>query len=730
MESPDYSKGVMLALYPDPEKAKELALTHGGAEAPETLHTTLAFIGERGKEGLPASGPIPGLREACEAVSQRKAPQEAQVTGLARFIEGENGTPYVGIIGSHTIHDLQSDLMDELKQRGVPVSDKYAFVPHLTFGYMDKGEEMPDHLADKLPVDLKFNNLVLKDGDGREDFPLLQTPPKVAAFEVQAVLYYRAPGIQTFHIYPEDGSEKTVCGQDLPEVGDIWVEKPPHESICPVCTTWHDRAMRDTMNQDRQDLIAEDKREYVPPMLNDRHEPNHEFKGSIDDIDYFVPRCKCTWTTSIRSAQATENAYTRHFQGLDELGRKELAGPPDRYNETPPETKRWASQDRPTKIAHLSEHGFVTSFGYDDNLDGLHTFLHEAALTDRDKWQKGNQDDPNEVIDKMRETRHDVRMHERGYDQPDAGQCGLVSEENQMNHGWDMADGWYVDHESPVPVMHRGFGDHVWNVTKDGTIVDATHDQFAHEGEPDIAILPPGHPLRVRYHSFCNDDSCHYCTDPLWSPDRAAEVGRTAAVDDLQFHHEYDDSYDSHHLVVTKPGHKSQGTTDYEFEGVDAHGRIEKGSDTVGVLHWYGDGPIEHIEVDPEFQGQGIATKMWQKAREIDPPRQEPDPDDPDEPDNLIHRGILLRGDWSDQGLGWAQSIENRKLGAWLDQVTNPVDHHALPEQEPETDAPKLPPLYEGGYSIWPDDQLEEIQKRPSRPADLLSNPKTGWKNA
>lgn len=67
--------------------------------------------------------------------------------------------------------------------------------------------------------------------------------------------------------------------------------------------------------------------------------------------------------------------------------------------------------------------------------------------------------------------------------------------------------------------------------------------------------------------------------------------------------------------------------------------------------------------------------------------------------------------------------LSNHRHAAWIDHVTSPVDPAALPQEEPD-ESPKLPPLYEGGYQIWPDQP--EAERTPRAPANVMSGPKTG----
>lgn len=99
------------------------------------------------------------------------------------------------------------------------------------------------------------------------------------------------------------------------------------------------------------------------------------------------------------------------------------------------------------------------------------------------------------------------------------GQCATMSEILNRKYGWDIASGFYLYGNKNKG--HKGHGDHVWNVLKDGTIVDATHDQF---GKPDIAVLKPGDPEYARYHAYCGSYECPICTCHLCNEGFAEEA--------------------------------------------------------------------------------------------------------------------------------------------------------------------------------------------------------------
>lgn len=71
------------------------------------------------------------------------------------------------------------------------------------------------------------------------------------------------------------------------------------------------------------------------------------------------------------------------------------------------------------------------------------------------------------------------------------GQCGEVAEWIYGRFGWTKVGGMYLS-ASLEPI-----GDHVWNVLPNGSILDATADQFC-EGH-DIRLVPAGSPEQQRY---------------------------------------------------------------------------------------------------------------------------------------------------------------------------------------------------------------------------------------
>ena len=129
-----------------------------------------------------------------------------------------------------------------------------------------------------------------------------------------------------------------------------------------------------------------------------------------------------------------------------------------------------------------------------------------------------------EVLDALRRIRGSIRMDESASAAASEGQCGFVSEAASKKFGWGIEGGFYLPDGIPAPHGRRpNFGhlDHVWNVLKDGTVIDGTHDQF---GKPDVNVVRPGQPGHEKYHAFCGDPKCPCCACPQCNPD-GAKVG-------------------------------------------------------------------------------------------------------------------------------------------------------------------------------------------------------------
>ena len=92
------------------------------------------------------------------------------------------------------------------------------------------------------------------------------------------------------------------------------------------------------------------------------------------------------------------------------------------------------------------------------------------------------------IISQIEKWRHMCRIDNQG-----GGACHLVSEIIEAEWGFEREDGTYC-----TPDQRDICVGHYWNLLPDGSILDATADQFG-EGHS-IRLISPGDPEYTRYH--------------------------------------------------------------------------------------------------------------------------------------------------------------------------------------------------------------------------------------
>lgn len=182
MASPDYSDGCMIALYPPPGLAEQLAV-EGGLPA-EELHVTVAYIGN--------AADIDGdtLREVVATLAERQ-PITAQISGHARFTGGDKDV-IVALVDSPHLEDLRRDTLDALQERGIQPPRDHGYAAHLTITYLDRDAQSPLDRLDSKPIE--FTALSAVHGADRTDTPL-EHPVAAPAREAFAAgwAYSRGP---------------------------------------------------------------------------------------------------------------------------------------------------------------------------------------------------------------------------------------------------------------------------------------------------------------------------------------------------------------------------------------------------------------------------------------------------------------------------------------------------------------------------------------------------------
>jgi 2'-5' RNA ligase len=167
--------GVMVAFFPTPDQANELAVD--GGEPPEELHLTLAFLGTVGKEIDPDAESK--LIDAVTAWAKEQGPISATVNGLGLFTTGPAPVTYANI-DAPALPGARQDLIETLEDAGFPANGEHGYTPHMTLIYADARDLNPP------PVALNFTDVVLAFAGNRTTIAL-GTPEAEASQFVEQV---------------------------------------------------------------------------------------------------------------------------------------------------------------------------------------------------------------------------------------------------------------------------------------------------------------------------------------------------------------------------------------------------------------------------------------------------------------------------------------------------------------------------------------------------------------
>jgi 2'-5' RNA ligase len=181
--SPDFTDGVMLALYPDPDTAAALAVD-GGLD-PADMHVTVADLGHVGDVD----------RERLHAAATRVAartPIDATISGHARFTGGDKGDVIVALVDSPDIEQLRRDVVDALTAQGFDLPSEHGYVPHATLSYIGADDPSPVDRLDPTPV--TFGALAVVYGTDRTDVPFEPNTGLAAALREAYAIGWAASG--------------------------------------------------------------------------------------------------------------------------------------------------------------------------------------------------------------------------------------------------------------------------------------------------------------------------------------------------------------------------------------------------------------------------------------------------------------------------------------------------------------------------------------------------------
>jgi 2'-5' RNA ligase len=116
----------MVALYPPPALARDLAVT--GGEAPELLHVTLVYLGDT----TPAE--VIRTNDVVSRVAAGAPKLTGEISGKGTFTAGPKPVTYLSV-DLPDLPQVRQDLVDALEAEGLPVNREHGFTPHMTIAY-------------------------------------------------------------------------------------------------------------------------------------------------------------------------------------------------------------------------------------------------------------------------------------------------------------------------------------------------------------------------------------------------------------------------------------------------------------------------------------------------------------------------------------------------------------------------------------------------------------------
>lgn len=161
--------GVMVALYPDPDAAKKIAVR--GGDDPEDLHVTLAYLGkttDQAGDGLTLEAATSKIVAAAQSAAATYQPLSGTVGGVGKFPDHGDGVPVFAPVDVVGLGAVREAVVDALEAQGLPVKTDHGFTPHMTLGFNLDMNLIPD----SEPVPVEFTHLVVAVGGTHTRIPL------------------------------------------------------------------------------------------------------------------------------------------------------------------------------------------------------------------------------------------------------------------------------------------------------------------------------------------------------------------------------------------------------------------------------------------------------------------------------------------------------------------------------------------------------------------------------
>lgn len=120
--------GIIVTVEPSIAEKQQIAVP--GGEPFESLHVTLAHVGE-----VTDPPDRDAVVDACRDVAGWFGALTGELTGFGSFGPAGDEQPQVGLVDSVPLGDMRYRLVDRLGEGGVECGTQHGFIPHLTLKY-------------------------------------------------------------------------------------------------------------------------------------------------------------------------------------------------------------------------------------------------------------------------------------------------------------------------------------------------------------------------------------------------------------------------------------------------------------------------------------------------------------------------------------------------------------------------------------------------------------------
>lgn len=184
-------EGAMVAIFIPKEVGEKIKVK--GGEPVENMHITLAYFAEKADERDDWDEVV----RIVEQIAKKHPPLSGKIGGVGIFQNDEAENVLWASPNIPGLAELRDDIVEAIKDAGIPLSDTHGWTPHITLKYEFEGK--PPHLVN---YDLTLDTLTFARGENQEHFKF------EGGFEKHAVEDYLSwPGWKGPYKFATDGKE-------------------------------------------------------------------------------------------------------------------------------------------------------------------------------------------------------------------------------------------------------------------------------------------------------------------------------------------------------------------------------------------------------------------------------------------------------------------------------------------------------------------------------------------